>query len=68
MERFLWQDLFQSPTIEGLAKELQEGTRHLSLMPFQIEGSKKREEQLFSPGERPASLRVSRLPSSAFGF
>ena len=29
--------LFQSPTIEGIAKELHEETRHLSLMPSQIE-------------------------------
>src|SRR6185436_500246 len=41
--------LFQSPTIEGIAKALHEETRHLSLMPSQIKGSKQREEQPIQP-------------------
>ena len=40
--------LFQVPTIEGIAKELQEEQRakHPSLIPSPIEGSKQRQEQL----------------------
>ena len=54
--------LFQSPTIEGLAQELQEeeGVTHLSLMPFRIEGSK----QLQGPFVQPTRKAGQPVPLS----
>ena len=62
--------LFQSPTIEGIAKELQEeGGKASVIDSVSNRGFQAAEEQLIQPKrKRRHSLCLSRLPSSGFGF